>query len=150
MNTVCKHFNDLSNDELYEILRNRVNVFVVEQKCPYPEIDGKDKDSYHIYIEDDGKMVACARIMRDDESTARIGRVLTVERGKGLGLEILRTCIEKIKEIYDPDRIVLESQTYAIGFYEKEGFKVISDEFMDDGIMHVDMELVLRRSPKGC
>ena len=144
MNTVCKHFNDLSNDELYEILRNRVNVFVVEQKCPYPEIDGKDKDSYHIYIEDDGKMVACARIMRDDESTARIGRVLTVERGKGLGLEILRTCIEKIKEIYDPNRILLEAQTYAIGFYEKEGFKVISDEFMDDGIMHVNMELVLR------
>ena len=66
------------------------------------------------------------------------------KRGEGLGADILRIAIEKIKEIYDPDRIVLESQTYAIGFYEREGFKVISDEFMDDGIMHVNMELVLR------
>ena len=144
MKVVCKHFKDLTNEELYEILRIRVNVFVVEQKCPYPEIDNKDQNSYHIYLENDGRMVAYSRIMLDDERTARIGRVLTVERGKGLGADILRIAIEKIKEIYDPDRIVLESQTYAIGFYEREGFKVISDEFMDDGIMHVNMELVLR------
>ena len=144
MKVVCKHFKDLTNEELYEILRIRVNVFVVEQKCPYPEIDNKDQNSYHIYLENDGRMVAYSRIMPDDERTARIGRVLTVERGKGLGADILRIAIEKIKEIYGPDRIVLESQTYAIGFYEREGFKVISDEFMDDGIMHVNMELVLR------
>ncbi len=144
MKVVCKHFKDLTNEELYEILRIRVNVFVVEQKCPYPEIDNRDQNSYHIYLENDGRMVAYSRIMSDDERTARIGRVLTVERGKGLGADILRIAIEKIKEIYDPDRIVLESQTYAIGFYEREGFKVISDEFMDDGIMHVNMELVLR------
>ena len=144
MKVVCKHFKDLTNGELYEILRIRVNIFVVEQKCPYPEIDNKDQNSYHIYLENDGRMVAYSRIMPDDERTARTGRVLTVERGKGLGADILRIAIEKIKEIYDPDRIVLESQTYAIGFYEREGFKVISDEFMDDGIMHVNMELVLR------
>ena len=109
MKVVCKHFKDLTNEELYEILRIRVNVFVVEQKCPYPEIDNKDQNSYHIYLEDDGRMVAYSRIMSDDERTARIGRVLTVERGKGLGADILRIAIEKIKEIYGPDRIVLES-----------------------------------------
>lgn len=136
-----KKFNELTLDELYEILKLRVDVFVVEQNCPYKEIDDLDKDSIHAWIEDEGEIIAYLRIMgKDIESEyVSIGRVIAKRRGCGLGKEILSIGIETAKEIYNADKIYLEAQTYAKGFYEKLGFKQISNEFIIDNIPHIKM-----------
>ena len=145
---IIKHFNELTNDELYEILRAREAVFVVEKNCPYFDIDGKDKYSYHIFIKrDDGSVAACLRVfMKEDEvNTAQIGRVVTTERGCGLGGRILHAGTVFAREELKADGIYLEAQCYAIGYYAKEGFEVISGEFLEDGIPHVKMFLELNK-----
>ena len=73
----------------------------------------------------------------------QVGRVLTIEHGKGLGGELLKAGLEQIKEKYNPKKIYIEAQCYATGYYEKEGFRICSDEFLEDGIPHVQMELIL-------
>lgn len=138
-----KTFEQLSTSELYEILKARVNVFVVEQNCPYPELDDIDYESLHVLGEKDNKIVAYLRAHRKDEGIVRMGRVLTTERGKGYGAELLKKGIKEIKNHFDPQKIYIEAQTYAIGFYEREGFVVCSEEFLEDDIPHVKMELVL-------
>ena len=138
---ISKRFNELSTAELYEILRARVDVFVVEQNCPYPELDGMDYDSLHIYYEDNGKVLAYMRAYVIEPGVVRMGRVLTIARGTGLGGKLLKEGIREIRENFAPEYIYIEAQTYAIGFYEREGFVVCSDEFLEDGIPHVKMEL---------
>ena len=140
---ISKKFNELSTAELYEILRARVNVFVVEQNCPYPELDGVDYDSLHIYYEDNGKVLAYMRAYVIEPGVVRMGRVLTIARGTGLGGKLLEEGIREIRENFAPEYIYIEAQTYAIGFYEHEGFVVCSDEFLEDGIPHVKMMLKL-------
>ena len=138
-----KTFEQLSTAELYEILRARVNVFVVEQTCPYPELDGIDYDSLHVYYESEGKVQAYLRAFYKEPGVVQMGRVLTVERGTGLGGKLLKAGIREIKEKLAPQKIYIEAQTYAIGFYEREGFIRCSEEFLEDGIPHVKMELEL-------
>ena len=140
MERIAKPFNLLTNAELYEILKVRVAVFVVEQECPYQEIDGIDPDAHHLMIKDSGSILAYSRVFRDDQGIMRIGRILTTERGRGLGRDIMEFSLEWIRENTDDKRIILEAQTYAIGFYQLFGFKVISEEFLEDGIPHVWME----------
>jgi len=138
-----KTFEQLSTVELYEILKARVNVFVVEQNCPYPELDDMDYESLHVWTEKDGKIVAYLRAHIKDEGVVRMGRVLTTERGKAYGTAILQHGLKEIKARFNPEKIYIEAQSYAIGFYEREGFVVCSDEFIEDGIPHVKMELEL-------
>ena len=140
MERIAKPINLLTNAELYEILKVRVAVFVVEQECPYQEIDGIDPDAHHLMIKDSGSILAYSRVFRDDQGIMRIGRILTTERGRGLGRDIMEFSLEWIRENTDDKRIILEAQTYAIGFYQLFGFKVISEEFLEDGIPHVWME----------
>ena len=141
MRITAKYFDELTTRELYEILRLREAVFVMEQTCIYEDIDGVDYESLHVFCEEGGKITAYLRAFRkpDEEGTVQIGRVLTARRGEGLGGEILREGIRIIEEKMRPERMYLEAQTYAIGFYEREGFRVCSDEFDEDGIMHVGM-----------
>lgn len=141
MEYVSKTFDQLSNVELYDILKARVDIFVVEQKCPYPEIDGADQGALHLFIRDSGRILAYARIVDDGSGKVRIGRVITTVRGEGYGRDIMEFALRWINENLDAEKVTLEAQTYAIVFYEKFGFKVVSDEFWDDGIMHVWMEL---------
>ena len=143
MNLVIKKFNELTTIELYEILKARAEVFVVEQNCVYQDLDDRDYNSLHAFLEDEGKVKAYLRAFIKDANagTVQIGRVLTTVRGTGLGLDILKIGIEAAKKEFCADKIYIEAQTYAIGFYEKIGFKVISDEFLEDGIPHVSMEL---------
>ena len=145
MNLFVKRFKDLSIEELYEILKVRVEVFVVEQNCPYQEVDDKDKQSYHIYLKDHTGIKAYLRVI--DKGVAyeetSIGRVLTIDRGRGLGNQILSEGIKVAKEKMNADKIKIEAQSYAREFYEKFGFKQISDEFIEDGIPHVEMILNL-------
>lgn len=142
MQTVIKTFSELSAGELYEILRLREAVFIVEQNCPYPEVDGKDYDAVHYYYrEDDGRVVAYLRLFfkEDEPGTVQVGRMVTGIRGKGLGRRILHEGITYAIENMGAERLYLEAQQYAIGFYEKEGFEVTSEPFLEDGIPHVQM-----------
>ena len=140
MEFVSKYFNELSTRELYEILRARAEIFVVEQDCVYQDLDGNDYQSLHIFLEENGKVFSYLRSFYITEDTVKMGRVLTIEHGKGLGSEILKRGIEEIREKQRPKKIYIEAQCYATGFYEKEGFKICSEEFLEDGIPHVQME----------
>lgn len=141
---IGKEFADLSTYELYEILKARVDVFVVEQTCPYPELDNIDQRAMHIYIKENDEIKAYARVFVREGSTIQIGRVLSVERKKYYGYEVMRKAIEVAKENFKANKIYIEAQCYAIGFYEKFGFKVTSEPFLEDDIPHVKMELNFR------
>ncbi|MCR5067871.1 MAG: GNAT family N-acetyltransferase [Erysipelotrichaceae bacterium] len=143
MKLFIKKFDELSLNELYDILKLRVDVFVVEQRCPYQEIDDRDQNALHVFFKDENRIQAYLRVLdRGVESEyVSIGRVVTATRNKGLGIRILNEGIRMAQEVYRADKIYLEAQTYAIPFYEKAGFRVISEEFAIDGIPHVKMLL---------
>ena len=143
MEFVIKHFNELSTTELYEILKTRFEIFVTEQECIYPDMDDKDQDAIHVFCwNDSGRVAACLRVFwKDDaEGVAQIGRVVTLEHGKGLGAQLLQVGVDVAINKLKAKKIYLEAQEYAIGYYAKEGFEVVSDVFMEDGIPHVKME----------
>lgn len=141
MDLIIKRFEELTADEVYEILRVRVAVFVVEQNCPYQEADGKDRFSYHVFLKDETGIRAYLRVIDKGIAfeEAAIGRVLTTERGKGLGLRILSEGIKVAKNRMNAGSIKIEAQSYAKEFYEKAGFRQISEEFLEDGIPHIQM-----------
>lgn len=143
MQVIVKKFSELSTEELYSILELRVAVFVVEQNCPYPEVDGLDRDAVHVWLEEDGRILAYLRVMnRGVESEhVSIGRLLAAERRKGYGARILSEGVRVAKEYFGADSIYLEAQVYAKELYEKQGFKAVSEEFLLDGIPHVKMLL---------
>ncbi len=138
-----KRFQELTADELYDLLKLRTDVFVVEQKCPYPELDGLDRKAIHVWRSDEGGVAACLRVMdRGAESQyVSIGRVVAARRRQGLGTRVLREGIRAAREYFGAEHIYLEAQTYALGLYEKQGFRAISEEFLLDGIPHVKMLL---------
>ena len=138
---IVKEFADLSIYELYEILKARVDVFVVEQTCPYPELDNIDQDAVHVFIKENDEIKAYARVFVKEGSTIQIGRVLSVERKKYCGYEVMSKAVEVAKEKFNAKCIYIEAQCYAIGFYEKFGFKVVSEPFLEDNIPHVKMIL---------
>ncbi len=141
LKVTVKRFDELTLSELYEILALRSKVFVVEQNCVYQDLDGLDKTAVHVFIKrDDGSILACARICFFGD-TAKIGRVISDERGKGFGLSVVRASVEEALRL-GAKLVFAEAQQYAIGFYERAGFRVAGDVFLEDGIPHVRMELV--------
>jgi ElaA protein len=136
-----KTFNELTVDELYALLRVRSEVFVVEQDCVYQDMDGDDKEAIHVWITEGEKVVALARVCPAGVhlSTISIGRVITTERGKGYGKQIMLAAIDVAVERFGATSIDIEAQEYAKGFYEGVGFKQTSDTFMLDGIPHIKM-----------
>ena len=143
MELKIKHFNELTLSELYEIMKSRQEVFVVEQDCVYLDADGKDKNAYHVFIEEGGKVIAALRVLDRGVSydDASIGRVITTRRGEGVGEKIIRAGIEVAKEKYGADKIRISAQVQASGFYKKYGFKQVSDIYLEDGIDHYEMVL---------
>ena len=143
MKTCVKKFEELTAAELYRILKLRVDVFVVEQKCPYPELDDCDQKALHIWLEDEEGIQAYLRVLdRGVKSEwVSIGRVAAVKRRTGLGTKILRIGIEKAKEIFVADLLYVEAQSYARSLSEKLGFRSCSEEFLEDGIPHIRMLL---------
>ena len=141
MKLISKFFNELSTNELYEILKSRAEIFVVEQNCAYQDLDDKDYESLHVFFETDGRAAAYLRAFPKDEKTVQMGRVLTLEHGKGLGDKILKEGIKQIKEKFSADFIYIEAQCYAAGYYAREGFEVCTEEFLEDGIPHIGMRL---------
>ncbi len=143
MNIKARFFNELNTAELYELLKARAAVFVVEQNCIYQDLDDKDYESLHVYFEDDGKITAYLRAFIKDKDTVQIGRVLTLQHGTGVGGMLLKEGIRQVRKKFNPKQVYIEAQCYAAGFYEREGFKICSDEFIEDGIPHVQMMLML-------
>lgn len=142
MELSIKHYNELSADELYEIFKLRVDVFIVEQNNPCREIDEIDRDCYHLCAREDGELKAYLRIITKADNTVVFGRVISIKRRCGLGTRILSEAIEFSKAKFKPEKLTLEAQTYAKGLYEKVGFRQSSDVFQLDGLPHIKMELI--------
>ncbi len=106
-------------------------------------MDDIDYESLHVFYEEDGKVLACLRIFSIGEDTIKIGRVLSAKHGIGLGGKVLKAGLEKAISTYNPKKIVISAQCYATGYYEREGFTIRSEEYLEDGIPHVRMELDL-------
>lgn len=136
-----KSFKELTVDELYELLRVRSEVFVVEQNCAYQDMDGDDQESIHLWLTSEDKTVAVARVCPAGTHMQEIsiGRVVTTERGKGYGKQIMFHAIDAAIEYFGAKRIDIEAQEYAKGFYESVGFEQSSDTFMLDDIPHIKM-----------
>ena len=141
MELTVKSFGQLTCDELYEILQARTAVFIVEQNCPYQDIDGTDRQAVHIALRDHAQLLAYLRVFSRDEHTAQIGRVLATERRKGYATTALKEGIRVAHEQLGKQAVYLEAQTYAMSLYAKEGFLPVSEEFLEDGIPHVAMRL---------
>ena len=136
-----KTFLQLTTDELYELLRVRSEVFVVEQNCVYQDQDGDDQQAIHLWLTLGDRIVALALVCpaRTHMQEISIGRVITTVRDKGYGKQIMLHSIDAAKESFGATLIDIEAQEYAKGFYESVGFKQSSDTFMLDGIPHIKM-----------
>ncbi len=145
MELKVKTFKELTTGELYEILKSRAEIFVVEQNCIYQDLDDIDYKSIHVFYQnEEGRVTAYLRLFYNENiNMVQMGRVLTLRHGAGFGKKILQEGI-KIAEIrMQAEKIYIEAQKYATGFYEQFGFKIGSDEFLEDGIPHVKMIRVL-------
>ena len=141
MELMSKHFSQLTRDELFEIYKLRVAVFIVEQQCAYPEVDDADRAAYHIWLRDEDGIQAYLRLLPPGATfpTASIGRVIAVKRRQGLGGRIVAEGVRAAQELLGADAITIEAQTYARGLYEQAGFVQSSEEFLEDGIPHIQM-----------
>lgn len=143
MNLEIKKFNELTVEELYDILKVRSEVFVVEQNCVYNDQDGKDIDSIHIMIKEGNKIMAYLRVIKAGISydNASIGRVLVTSeaRKKGLARKIVCAGIDYIINSWNEDKITIGAQNYLRDFYESLGFEAVSEVYSEDGIPHLDM-----------
>jgi ElaA protein len=133
-----KFFSELTAREVYEIVRARQEIFLMEQRIVCRDFDGVDYDALHCFIERDGKVCAYLRAYKSDEGV-KIGRVLTIPHGVGLGKRLMEDAMPKIKEAFGADEIILHSQIQAEGFYEKLGFKRVGEVFLEEGIEHITM-----------
>ena len=141
MNFYAKKFDELSTRELYEILKSRAEIFVVEQSIKYVDMDGIDYNSLHCYIEDGGRVAAYLRAFYDEDGSVKIGRVLTLAHGKGVGRVLMEKSLAAIREKLPTHLIYVNAQQHARGFYEKLGFVTVSDVFYEENIPHIRMEL---------
>lgn len=138
-------FDDLTAAELYGMLKLRVDVFVVEQNCPYPELDGLDQKSVHLAYRENNRILAYARLVPAElkYGVPSIGRVIVSPeaRGRGLARELMRKSIDFIFTEWQSAEIRLQGQLYLKDFYQSFGFDPISDVYDEDGIPHLDMKL---------
>ena len=132
-------FDEFDALALYALLRLRVDVFVVEQECPYPDLDGRDLEptTRHVWIDEGGMPVACLRLLAEPDGSHRISRVATAADQRHQGLAGL--LVDHVMAT-TPGRLVLDAQTYLEPWYVEHGFARTGDEFTDDGIPHVPME----------
>ena len=143
MNLKIKTFGQLTTRELYEILRSRSEVFIVEMGIRVQDMDCDDYRSLHCFFEEDGRVVAYLRAyhMGEDSGAVKLGRVLALDQGKGIGRQLVERSLPEIWNRMGCEKFYLHAQKNAQGFYEKLGFQVVSDEFTEAGIPHVAMEL---------
>lgn len=145
MKLISKKFDELNTRELYEILKARSEIFIMEQNINYQDMDDLDYNSLHCFFLEDNKVIAYLRAFyqNNNQEVVTIGRVLTLKHGKGIGKDLLRQSLEVIKEKMKCKKICGNAQKHALGFYEKFGFKRTSDDFIHEGVVHVAIELEL-------
>ena len=143
MEWIIKKFYELTLDELYELLKLRSEVFIVEQNCVYHDPDGKDQLAWHLMAKDGDLILAYARIFPAGITYPEpsIGRVVTApeSRGSGLGRELMNQAIEYCEKLFGRTDITLGAQVYLKKFYESLGFSPFGDEYIEDGIPHIRM-----------
>lgn len=140
---LVKKFNQLSINELYDLLQLRSQVFVVEQDCVYQDLDGNDKKALHVLGFKDEKIVAYTRVFKPGDylKQASIGRVVVKENERQFkyGYDIMDASIEAIKIHFNETTIKVSAQTYLRKFYNNLGFNQIGEEYLEDGIPHIAM-----------
>ena len=143
MNFIVKTFSDLNTTELYEILQLRSEIFVVEQDCVYQDIDFKDQNALHVFSRKNNKIITYTRIFKPGDyfKNASIGRVLVLasERKFGFGHDLMKASIAAIKTYFKTDTITISAQKYLKKFYESHHFIQVGDEYLEDGIPHIEM-----------
>jgi len=135
-----KQFEELSLNELYELLKLRIDVFVVEQACAYPELDNQDQQAWHVMRNVGGELIGYARILFE-KGGLHIGRIVVspTHRNQGLGREILNYCLAYCEREHANEAVHLSAQAQLEEYYKSFGFKTVSEPYDWDGIIHVDM-----------
>ncbi|WP_174615689.1 GNAT family N-acetyltransferase [Virgibacillus ihumii] len=138
-----KSFSELTTNELYELLKARVDVFVVEQDCPYPELDNYDQEAMHYFLKINEEIAANVRILPAGSKfeNVSIGRVLVTGkfRGNGYAKQLMQKAIAYSVEQWHAPTIQIQGQEYLKKFYTELGFRQVSASYMEDGIPHIDM-----------
>lgn len=139
------HWNDLSKDDWDKCVKTRIDVFVVEQECPYPELDGKDRECWHLFAKEkpDAEVIAYLRVVPPGLSYAdlSIGRVLTAEshRGVGLGFSLMNRAVDWIQERFPDQSIRISAQVPQIDWYGQWSFETCGEPYLEDDIPHIEM-----------
>jgi ElaA protein len=137
---------DIDVGTLYRILQLRVDVFVVEQECAYPELDGRDIDpsTVLLWAERDGAVIGTLRILSEPGGAARVGRVVTAKDARGAG--VAHALMTRALELVDGREVELHAQSHLAGWYARYGFEVSGPDYVEDGIPHTPMR---RRAGSG-
>ena len=149
MRTEVKHYNDLSKDEFHDMIALRIEVFVIEQNCPYQELDGLDKDAYHLLLWNESprtgkeEIIGTVRILKAGVSYPEmaIGRVVSSPRyrGQGLGHLMMEAVMTFINTTLGSQNVKLSAQSHLKHFYERYGFVHTGKDYLEDGIPHSEM-----------
>ncbi|SEQ76271.1 ElaA protein [Virgibacillus subterraneus] len=138
-----KSFDELTNDELYGLLKLRVDIFVVEQDCPYPELDNYDQLALHFFLKINGEFAVNVRILPSNSKYVEvsIGRVSVAEkfRRQGYARQIMQNAIDYVLNEWNEKRIKVQGQEYLKDFYSGLGFEQVTESYLEDGIPHIDM-----------
>jgi len=138
-----KPFDELTLNDLYDILQLRSEIFVVEQTCVYNDLDGLDKEAVHLFCKKEGEIVAYSRLLKPGTrfSEYSIGRVVVKqsERGTGLGIEMMQFAKNYIVNELGAQKIKISAQSYLQRFYENLGFEIVTEMYLEDGIPHFGM-----------
>ena len=138
-----KTYDQLSKDELYDLLQLRAEVFVVEQDCPYQDVDGKDKKAVHVLGYKEGKLVAYTRIFKQGDyfKNASIGRVVVSkdQRQFGYGYDLMNASVQAVEKLFRTNTIEISAQTYLKKFYNNLDFVEVGDSYLEDDIPHIKM-----------
>lgn len=137
----AKKFKELTTIEIYEILKSRAEIFLLEQRIICQDMDGKDYESLHCFFVENDRVIAYLRAFCSGDGVVTVGRVLTLEHKKGIGTKLMQKSIEEIKKEFSCKKIVAHAQKQAVGFYKKIGFNAVSEEYLEEGIPHITMEI---------
>ncbi|MBB4807331.1 ElaA protein [Chryseobacterium defluvii] len=138
-----KTFDEFTVSEIYQVLKARIDVFVEEQNCPYPDLDDYDQKALHLWAEEKGLVLAYCRIfnkgIKYDETS--IGRVLTTEKGRGknLGRQLIQYAVETIENRFHTSEVRISAQDYLLKFYSEFGFEDTGKKYLEDDIPHTEM-----------
>lgn len=137
----ARKFDELTGAQVYEILKSRSEIFMLEQGIRCLDMDDKDYESFHFFYEQDKRVCAYMRAFYVDEekTCVKIGRVLSLQHKKGLGSALTRDTLDYLKNI-GVKKVVVSAQKGAVGFYEKMDFDAVSDEYLEENIPHIEMQ----------